>query len=161
MVPHQRTSGYRSGSMSASAMMRRMPLRPVIQSRPIPFQRFGRPCGACQWVERTNLKSVNLSSETYGFERRPVTSLGYAPPRRRPAQRNDVRRGCRRSPCSAKAPSNAVQLRLRSRDPGRRRSPLQTFLPRLPIAYGRYWPGAAFAKCHLWLGLACDRLNGL
>jgi hypothetical protein len=31
-------------------------------------------------VERNDLKSVNLSSKTYGFERRPLTSLGYARP---------------------------------------------------------------------------------
>lgn len=31
-------------------------------------------------MARNDLKSVNLSSKTYAFERRPLTSLGYARP---------------------------------------------------------------------------------
>jgi hypothetical protein len=161
MVPHQRTSGYRSGSMSASAMMRSNAIEARHSVEAHPLSAIWTPLRSVSMGRAYQSEIGQSLVRNLWLRAPPVTSLGYAPPRRRPAQRNDVRRGCRRSPCSAKAPSNALQLRLRSRDPGRRRRPLQTFLPRLPIAYGRYWPGAAVAKCHLWLGLACDRLNGL
>ena len=164
MVPHQRTSGYRSGSMSASAMMRSNAIEARQSMGGPSLSAIWTPCGACQWVALTNLKSVNLSSEAYGFGRRPVTSLGYVPPRRRPAQRNDVR------PVVAAhlVPQRPLQCSPTSapiQDPGRHPSPSSNISTGYQSPREATGPGAAVAKavtkCHLWMGLPCDRLNGL
>jgi hypothetical protein len=102
-------------------------------------------------------KSVNLSSETYGFERRPVTSLGHA----RPVV--VLRNGMRREEAVA---ADLIPQRLLQCSPNSApiQRPRETPSPRLDYRRS-YCPGAAVAeaatKCHLWLGLACDRLNGL